>query len=292
MTSLRTAVAAVSIMLFPAMLCVAGNGNFPDSLQAGQPPLVLPGEPSFPDEPELDYSAILDVIINSECGDADPDSLAEMASLPLGDGAFLPGCVSLTENDYREVAKELGVETAAIKAVVDVEAGIAHKGFCDSGKPLINFDLAMFRKFAPKHKVSLKKARKSHPVIFSRPDVRRYGSYQGGQYARLEVACEVNRELALKSTFWGMFQIGGFNWDKCGARDVEEFVSLMSRSERDQLELFARFIRQCGMVEAIRDKKWLKFALRYNGPKAKSRGYHKKLAAAYKRHKNNEKEAE
>ncbi len=131
MTSLRTAVAAVSIMLFPAMLCVAGNGNFPDSLQAGQPPLVLPGEPSFPDEPELDYSAILDVIINSECGDADPDSLAEMASLPLGDGAFLPGCVSLTENDYREVAKELGVETAVIKAVVDVEAGTAHKGFCD-----------------------------------------------------------------------------------------------------------------------------------------------------------------
>ena len=185
MTSLRTAVAAVSIMLFPAMLCVAGNGNFPDSLQAGQPPLVLPGEPSFPDEPELDYSAILDVIINSECGDADPDSLAEMASLPLGDGAFLPGCVSLTENDYREVAKELGVETAVIKAVVDVEAGTAHKGFCDSGKPLINFDLAMFRKFAPKHKVSLKKARKSHPVIFSRPDVRRYGSSQGGQYLSL-----------------------------------------------------------------------------------------------------------
>ncbi len=36
MTSLRTAVAAVSIMLFPAMLCVAGNGNFPDSLQAGE----------------------------------------------------------------------------------------------------------------------------------------------------------------------------------------------------------------------------------------------------------------
>ena len=116
---------------------------------------------------------------------------------------FAGVCIAY-RNDYREVAKELGGWRLRLsKTVVDVEAGTAHKGFCDSGKPLINFDLAMFRKFAPKHKVSLKKARKSHPVIFSRPDVRRYGSYQGGQYARLEAACEVNRELALKSTFWG-----------------------------------------------------------------------------------------
>ena len=194
----------------------------------------------------------------------------------------------LTEDDYREVAEELGVETAAIKAVVDIEAGSAHQGFWAPGKPLINFDLSMYRKFAPRHGVSLSKARKSHPVIFARPDVRRHGSYQGGQQARLDAACAVDSASALESTFWGMFQIGGFNWKKCGTDSVEQFVELMSRSERDQLELFARFIQHNGMVEAIRKKNWLRFALSYNGPKAKSRGYHKRLAAAYRRHKSRE----
>lgn len=191
----------------------------------------------------------------------------------------------LTEDDYREVAEELGVETAAIKAVVDIEAGSAHQGFWAPGKPLINFDLSMYRKFAPRYGVSLSKARKSHPEIFCRPDVRRHGSYQGGQQARLDAACSVDSTSALESTFWGMFQIGGFNWRKCDTGSVGQFVEMMSRSERDQLELFARFIQHNGMVEAIRKKNWLRFALIYNGPKAKSRGYHKRLAAAYRRHK-------
>lgn len=273
------------------MRCVAGNGSLNDSVAAAhQPPLVLPVEPSFPGDSELDYSAILDVIINSEEAALNPEAWVDTALVQPAEGSLESRYAAITEDDYRQVAEELGVETAAIKAVVDIEAGTSHRGFWAPGKPLINFDLAMYRKFASRHGVSLKKARKSHPVIFSRPDVRRYGSYQGGQYARLEAACEINREAALKSVFWGMFQIGGFNWAKCGAKDIEEFVTLMSRSERDQLELFANFISNGGMAEAIRKKAWLKFALRYNGPKAKSRGYHKRLAAAYKRHKKKEKE--
>ncbi len=190
----------------------------------------------------------------------------------------------LTEEDYREVAEELGIEVAAIKAVVDIEAGAAHEGFWDDGKPLINFDLSMYRKFAPRHGVNLSKARKKSPEIFNRPDSRRHGSYQAAQQARLDAARAIDEESALESTFWGMFQIGGFNWKKCGTRSVREFVDLMSRSERDQLELFARFITNCGMVDSIRNKNWLAFALKYNGPKAKARRYHTRLAAAYRRH--------
>ncbi len=190
----------------------------------------------------------------------------------------------LTEEDYREVAEELGVEVAAIKAVVDIEAGAAHEGFWDDGKPLINFDLSMYNKFAPRRGVNLASARKKSPEIFRRPDTRRHGSYQAAQQARLDAAKAINEESALESTFWGMFQIGGFNWKKCGTSSVREFVDLMSRSERDQLELFAKFISNNGMVEAIRKKNWLAFALKYNGPKAKARRYHTRLAAAYKKH--------
>lgn len=214
------------------------------------------------------------------------DSLLMLSSADLSPDRHFS---RLSEEDFIEVAEELGVEPAAIKAVVDIEAGRAHEGFYQPGKPIINFDLSMYRKFAPRHGVSLSAARKKHPEIFSRPNTRRYGSYQAAQYARLDAARSIDKASALESAFWGMFQIGGFNWKLCGCASVEEFVEKMSRSERDQLELFAQLIKNCGMLEPLQHKQWLKFALKYNGPKAKARGYHTRMASSYARHKASDK---
>lgn len=191
----------------------------------------------------------------------------------------------LTERDYEEVAAELGVDVAAIKAVVDVEAGKSHQGFWDEGKPLINFDLGVFRRMAQRNKISLGKYSRSHSVVFARPDARRYGSQQAAEQARVDAAMEIDSLTAIQGTFWGMFQIGGFNWKKCGAASPEEFHRLMSRSERDQLELFAEFIKHSGLLPALKAKNWRKFASVYNGPSYASRGYHTKLANAYARYK-------
>ena len=90
---------------------------------------------------------------------------------------------------------------------------------------------------------------------------------------------------AIEGTFWGMFQIGGFNYDRCGTRSHAEFVELMSRSERDQLELFAEFIRRAGLLPALRAKDWATFARGYNGPSYAARGYHTRLASSYAKHK-------
>lgn len=191
----------------------------------------------------------------------------------------------LTEEDFREVAEELGVEVAAIKAVVDIEAGKSHQGFWSEGKPLINFDLSMFRRMAAKNKVALKRYTGSHAVVFARPNTRRYGSQQAAQQARLDAARTIHDLSAIEGTFWGMFQIGGFNWKKCGASSPEEFVALMSRSERDQLELFANFIRNTGLLAPLKAKNWSAFAHGYNGNSYAARGYHKRLASSYARHK-------
>lgn len=189
----------------------------------------------------------------------------------------------LTEEDYAEVAAELDVEVAAIKAVVDIETGSKHIGFWKKGKALLNFDSSMYRQYAPKHGVNIAEARKSHPIIFSSPNVKKYGSKQAAQYARLEAAMKINRESALESCFWGMFQIGGFNWRLCGCSSVEEFCTLMNRSERDQLELFAAFCRARNLVRFIRNKDWSSFSLRYNGPGYKKLNYHNRMAASYKK---------
>lgn len=194
----------------------------------------------------------------------------------------------LTDEDYKEVAEELGVETAAIKAIVEVETGKNHIGFWAENKPVINFDLAMFRRAAANNKVSLGKYLRSHSVVFSRPNAARYGSQQAAQQARLDAARQIHNLSAIQGTFWGMFQIGGFNWKKCGAESPDQFVELMSRSERDQLELFATFIRNSGMLNMLRNKQWAAFARSYNGPGYAARGYHTKMAAAYNRIKRQE----
>lgn len=191
----------------------------------------------------------------------------------------------LTPEDYREVADELGVEVAAIKAVVEIEAGLQHKGFWKEGHPVINFDLPMFQRMAARNKVNLSKAKKKSPVIFSRPNVAKYGSQQAAQQARLDAAMAVDSVSAIDGTFWGMFQIGGFNWKKCGTASRADFVNKMSSNERAQLELFANFLRSTGLDKQLKAKNWSAFARGYNGASYAKRGYHTRMAKAYKKYK-------
>lgn len=190
----------------------------------------------------------------------------------------------LTEQDYREVAAELGIEVAAIKAVVDIETGKKRQGFWKNGKAIINFDSAIYRAYAPKHGVNLAEARKSHPIIFQRPNIKKYGSQQAAQYARLEAAMEIDRASALESCFWGMFQLGGFNWKLCGCKSVDEFCELINKSERDQLELFAAFCKARNLVRFIDKKDWAGFSLRYNGPGYKKYKYDTRMASLYEKY--------
>lgn len=187
--------------------------------------------------------------------------------------------LTLTEDDFREVAESLGVEVAAIKAVVEIEAGRAHEGFSEPGKPLINFDLSMFRRFASKRGVNLSNYRKSHAVVFN--------SHRGSQdraNRRLEAARSIHPSAAVEGTFWGMFQIGGFNWRKCGCESLEDFEERMSRSERDQLDMFASFVSTSGLLKHLKSKNWAAFARGYNGPAYARHSYDTRMAAAYARH--------
>lgn len=181
----------------------------------------------------------------------------------------------LTENDFRKVADELGVEEAAIKAVVQIEAGAAMKGFWAPGVPVINFDATMYAKY--KNKVADKSGAKGESVP------KGLTGYALKEYKQFINARKTNAQGACMGTFWGMFQIGGFNYKLCGCDDVNEFVRLMAYSEAEQLELFAIFLENTGMVEPLRKKDWATFARRYNGPSYAKRGYHTKMANAYKK---------
>lgn len=195
----------------------------------------------------------------------------------------------LKDEDYKEIAEELGVETAAIRAIVDIETGRIHRGINEDGSPVINFDLAIFKRTAAKRGINLKK-HSSSPALKAL-DIKRYGSQQAAHYARFDAAMEIDSTCAIESTFWGMFQIGGFNWKLCGTSSPQEFAALSGRSEYDQLKLFSNFIRNTGLLPHLKKKNWAAFARIYNGPSYAKRGYHTRMAEAYKRHKKEEKQS-
>lgn len=200
-----------------------------------------------------------------------PVAMAEVRVDSLPEADETTRYTRLTDEDFRMVAEELGVETAAIKAVVVIEAGSQMKGFWAPGVPVVNFDRAMYNRF---------RRSGGHPSKGEKVPPGLSG-YALSEWTQLVNARKTNARGADMGTFWGMFQIGGFNYRLCGCQSVEEFVRLMSDSELEQLELFAAFIRNTGMLDDLKKKNWAAFARKYNGPSYARRGYHTKMARAY-----------
>lgn len=184
---------------------------------------------------------------------------------------------TLTDADFKRVADRLGVEVAAIKAVVLIEAGEKMEGFWAPGVPVVNFDRSMYNKYGSK--AASNKGNPSEKVPAG------LKGYALKEWTELVNARKKTVDGANMGTFWGMFQIGGFNYKKCGCESVAEMVKLMSYSELEQLELFATFLINTGMVNDLKNKNWASFARKYNGSSYAKRGYHTRMANAYAKYK-------
>lgn len=191
----------------------------------------------------------------------------------------------LTPEDFHEAAQKLHVDDATIHAVVDIEAGAQHKGLFEEGKPVVNFSLELFRQNCKKRGINLSKYTKSHPVVFAGPNRAKYGSTNAAQWARMQAAMDIDSIAAIESAYWGMFQIGGFNWKRCGTDSPMHFAELMAASEHEQMELFINFLHATGLDKPLQKHDWSGFARGYNGASYAKRGYHTRLAKAYKKYK-------
>lgn len=201
-----------------------------------------------------------------------------LSSMPKGDEKVR--YQTLTDEDFKIVAKELGVEVAAIKAVVKIEAGPKLEGFWAPGVPVANYVQSLFNKYNAKTKGSKEKDAKVPSGL---------SGYALKEWTSLTNARKINADAANMGTYWGMFQIGGFNYKLCGCQSVSEMVEKVCESEFSQLEMFAVFIRNSGMLEALKKKDWKAFARKYNGPSYAKRGYHTRMAKEYAYFKSKEK---
>lgn len=181
---------------------------------------------------------------------------------------------TLVDSDYKQAADTLGVEVACVKAVTKVES--RGSGFLPSGVPVILFERHWMYKL-------LKAKTGKEPVLNDVVDPKA-GGYLGGvkEHARLDKAVAIDRECALQSASWGLFQIMGFHWKALGYGSVQQFVNAQYASEAKQLDTFVRFIKiNPGMHAALKAKDWAKFAKLYNGPAYAKNNYDVKLAQAY-----------
>jgi hypothetical protein len=185
----------------------------------------------------------------------------------------------LTDSDYVDAARNLGVDVAVLRAVTAVEA--RGTGFITgSDLPLILFEGHHF------HRLTGGRYSKEFPGIsYAKWDRSKYKGNRG-EYDRLVQAIKVhgsNPEPALKSTSWGMFQIMGFNHDKAGYGSVVDFVNAMAGGERPQLDAFVSFIKSTNLADELRGREWAAFAKAYNGAGYKANKYDTKLASAFAR---------
>ena len=188
----------------------------------------------------------------------------------------------LTNDQVAEIARQNGIQPAALLAVKLIESG-QNSGFLASDRPQILFEGHTFYKLLTQHRKDLKIQElmaKNKSIIYPRW-TKAY--YKGGEaeWNRLMKAREIDENLANQSASWGMFQIMGFNYRSCGCKTIQEFVEKMSAGPDEQLRLSVEFIKKGKMIDFLNQHKWAVFAKWYNGSGYKQNRYDTKLAAAY-----------
>lgn len=182
----------------------------------------------------------------------------------------------ISERDYLDAAQELDCGVNVIKAVAQVESN--GEAFLPNGEPKILFEAHHFSRLT-NHKFDV-----THSRISSKTWNRKL--YIGGtkEHFRLQQAVTLDRNAALQSASWGMFQIMGFNWKRCGFNNLQAFVNAMYKDEGEQFKAFVQFIKSDKrLLTALQKRKWDKFAEAYNGPAYKENKYDIKLEQAYRR---------
>jgi hypothetical protein len=187
---------------------------------------------------------------------------------------FAGPATPLDDAAIASAATKVGCEVAAIRAVIDVES---RGGFLPDKRPKILFERHYFSR------LTKCKFDATNPDI-SNAKWGGYGLGGANQYDRLARAIKLDRDAALRSASWGLFQIMGDHCTSLGYADAEAFVAAMVSGEAAQLDAFVGFVKKNRLDDELVRHDWAAFARGYNGPAYRENRYDTKLAAAYAFH--------
>ena len=184
-----------------------------------------------------------------------PPSSSGPPKAPLGNSSYAAAAAALGP----------GVQVAMIRAFAMVESG-GKSGFGPSGLPMIAFEGQWFRK------LTQGKFDSSNPQLSYRYQGKAGSKWhtnnkdQATAWKTLETAMALDHKAALSSTSWGMFQVMGFNYDKCGFPNVDAFVEKMKAGQQGHLDAFVGFCKSTkGLPQALAAKDFVRCAQLYNG---------------------------
>lgn len=218
-------------------------------------------------------------------------------------------------NYMEKLARDLGVETAALMAVAQVESNqggflsptakaprrVTPRGLDVTGRPKILFEPHVFwrelvvRFYNPAKLLVRQDVFDNHgdisDILYQTWGERKYGS-ETAQWDRLLRAREINQDAANCAASWGFGQVlcGGVvpskpqirpNWEALNYESPSEFVNQQFTLD-GQAEAFSRFIGVNNLARHLRDHNWAAFAHAYNGAGYKKNQYDVKMAEAYK----------
>ncbi|MBX2845267.1 MAG: N-acetylmuramidase family protein [Saprospiraceae bacterium] len=194
----------------------------------------------------------------------------------------------LSEQDLIDVANELNIELAVIKAVNEVES--AGNGFLLNGWCKILFEGHVFWRRLKKKGINPKDFQNSETqsILYERWTKKHY---LGGmkEHYRLQKAAALSMDAGMsdaahESCSWGLFQIMGYHAVDLGYASVNHFVGEMNQNEREHLIAFKRFLVENNLVRYLKSKNWRSFTRGYNGP-GQVDVYSRRLTRAYARYK-------
>jgi hypothetical protein len=191
-----------------------------------------------------------------------------------------PRAPALTDSDFAEAGRKLGVDPRIMRAVRKVEA--PRGPFDKEGRPTVLFERHVFRRGC--EPTGCFDA--SHPGISGKAyGPGGYGAHSS-QYGKLADACALDPEAAFRACSWGAFQVLGENAVALGYASAFDMALELTTSEAAHLDSFVRFVEANKLVEALRKcragdpQSCVPFVRVYNGPGYASYSYHVKLAAA------------
>lgn len=188
----------------------------------------------------------------------------------------------LKDTDIDTISSKYGLEPALLKALVHVES--RGRGFLPDGRLVILFEGHVFWRQLLIRQINPIQYQKGYEdVLYPHWDRKKY---LGGaaEWNRLEKAMRIHREAALCSASYGLFQIMGFNHQKCGYPSVQSMVTAFEKSESEQLQGAITYLINTRLLALLAAKNWSEFARRYNGPSYQQNNYHIKLEKAYKKY--------
>lgn len=201
----------------------------------------------------------------------------------------------LSAQDIATAAQSVGLEVAALRAVIAVES--AGAGFLADGrcKVLLERQVLWRRLSIPGRDVDPSLLANAHPDLCGptwNPGSYPYGSsaYQWVRFATIQQwATKHDPQRAqsyLKATIeacsWGLLQILGQGYSAAGFENALTFRAAMEESEARQLAAALKWMETMGVLPFLQMKDWEDFARLFNGS-GQVAIYSGRLAAAYRK---------